>query len=267
MESFYLYFGMISKVATAIAPLQQELLTHPLYKRIQNPEDLRLFMEHHVFAVWDFMSLLKALQQGLTCTSAPWQPIGNPETRYLINEIVLAEETDIDLAGNRQSHYEMYLDAMRKAGADVGQIEQFVAEISSNADPLSYIANATLPDSIKSFLTFTFETIASGKLHCVAAAFTFGREDLIPEMFSAIIGNIQSNFPEAELTEFKYYFDRHIELDGDVHGPMALTMVADLCTSEADWSDVIRTSRKALKIRKKLWDGILDRLKTPMVHT
>ena len=39
----------------------------------------------------------------------PLMPIGNPKTRRLINEIVLEEESDIDIEGNPSSHYEMYL--------------------------------------------------------------------------------------------------------------------------------------------------------------
>ena len=93
----------------AIKPQQDTLLHHPLYNKIRTVEDLQLFLQHHVFAVWDFMSLLKALQNKLTCTSTPWMPVGNPETRYLINEIVLAEETDIDQDGRRRSHYELYM--------------------------------------------------------------------------------------------------------------------------------------------------------------
>jgi hypothetical protein len=56
------------------------------------------------------MSLLKALQSKLTCTTTPWFATANPETRYLINEVV-AEESDLTIDGRRQSHYEMYIEA------------------------------------------------------------------------------------------------------------------------------------------------------------
>lgn len=246
---------MLEKVKQTIQPLQEKLLRHDLYAVIQTPEDLVSFMEHHVYAVWDFMSLLKALQNGLTCTTLPWKPLGNPETRYLINEIVLAEETDINAKGQRQSHFEMYLDAMEKAGADVSQITTFIERDFSLKNVEQSLEG--LPAAVAQFLTFTFEVIKRGKLHEIAAAFTFGREDLIPSMFTAIIGEIETHFPENDLADFKYYFDRHIELDEDEHGPMALEMVKQLCDNDlTKWNEVITVSQQSLEVRLRLWDGI-----------
>ncbi|MEZ7494871.1 DUF3050 domain-containing protein [Leeuwenhoekiella aequorea] len=248
---------MIDEVKKAIAPYQDQLLSHQLYKKLRTPTDLQIFMQHHVFAVWDFMSLLKALQYDLTKVSTPWYPLGNPEIRYLINEIVLAEETDINLEGKRQSHFEMYLDAMAKSNASTQEINSFLSHITHGTDIFLVIAVSEIPESVKEFLRFTFEIISEGKAHKIAAAFTFGREDLIPSMFTQIIGNIQQNFPMEDLTLFKYYFDRHIELDGDEHGPMALQMVSELCGNDAvKWEEVKETAITALKKRATLWNGI-----------
>jgi len=248
---------MIDDIKKAIAPYQQRLLEHPLYIHITSPEDLRIFMEHHVYAVWDFMSLLKSLQMGLTSTSIPWKPVGNPEVRYLINEIVLAEETDINMLGERQSHFEMYLDAMHKAGA---RTQEAIRLVHSDFSKMSYAeAFVAQPKSVAQFLHFTFDTIETKELHKIAAAFTFGREDLIPAMFTAIIEKVQMHFPESDLEAFKYYFDRHIELDEDEHGPMALQMIVQLCDNDAaKWQDVQDTATEALKARITLWDGILS---------
>ena len=248
---------MINEVKNAILPYQQQLLEHQLYTSLKTPDDLQKFMEHHVFAVWDFMSLLKALQTKLTQTSTPWFPIGNPEVRYLINEIVLAEETDENIDGKHQSHFEMYLDAMKKSGASTKKINSFLDHIIHGTDIFLVIAVSKLPKSVKEFLRFTFEIIAEGKPHKIAAAFTFGREDLIPDMFTKIIDSIQQNFPKEDLRLFKYYFDRHIELDADEHGPMALQMVSELCgDSNKKWREVEETSIKALQKRIQLWNGI-----------
>jgi len=187
---------MIEDIEKAIYPYQQQLLKHPLYESLKTPDDLKRFMEHHVYAVWDFMSLLKALQYDLTKVSTPWYPLGNPEIRYLINEIVLAEETDINMDGKRQSHFEMYLDAMDKANASTLDIKKFLDHIKHGTDIFLVISVSEIPQSVKDFLLFTFETIADRKPHKIAAAFTFGREDLIPSMFTQIIGSIQKNFPK-----------------------------------------------------------------------
>ncbi|TVZ52920.1 DUF3050 domain-containing protein [Dokdonia sp. Hel_I_53] len=250
---------MIQHIEDELQPLRAKLLQHPLYTHIKTPNDLSVFMEYHVYAVWDFMSLLKALQNGLTCTTLPWKPVGNPEVRYLINEIVLAEETDINREGNRQSHYEMYIDAMRKAGADIEGVTNFIRADFTAIDLRDTIKKLPLP--IAQFLQFTFEVIANGKMHEIAAAFTFGREDLIPKMFTVIIRNIQEHFPEKDLADFKYYFDRHIELDEDEHGPMALEMIRQLCGGNATkWQEVLEVSKKALEVRVALWDGILKEI-------
>ncbi|WP_207388421.1 DUF3050 domain-containing protein [Gramella sp. KN1008] len=248
---------MIKEINASLEPLTSQLIHHPLYKKISTPEDLQIFMEYHVFAVWDFMSLLTALQERLTKTTNPWLPVGDPETRYLINEIVLAEETDINIHGNRQSHFEMYLDAMTAAGADKKKIEDFLLHVNHGTDIFLIIATSRLPISIKQFLKNTFEVIYSNQPHRIASAFTFGREGLIPAMFSSIIEKVQENFPKEDLSLFKYYFNRHIELDGDEHGPMAFKMVEDLCANDQDkWDEVMETAETSLKSRLDLWNGI-----------
>lgn len=244
-------------VNEAIFERRSRLLEHPLYLEMEDPVTLRIFLEHHVFAVWDFMSLLKALQIRLTCSNTPWVPVGNPEIRYLINEIVLAEETDINKFGKRQSHFEMYLDAMTSCGASTREITSFLDLVKTGTDIFKCIAHSRLPQSVKQFLLFTFSIIEEGKPHKIAAAFTYGREDLIPDLFNAILKNMEHNFPSMDLGELIYYFERHIELDGDEHGPMALQMISELCEGDPEkWNEVVHTASEALDKRLALWDGI-----------
>jgi len=264
IESQFFILVLQKKIAMGIKALKEktsayrnQLLNHDLYKLVEGPKDLQVFMEHHVFAVWDFMSLLKALQQQLTCTQTPWVPVGNPQHRYLINEIVLAEETDLNIHGNRQSHYEMYIDAMRKANANTAPVETLIELIQKGKSFDEAKQELNLPSSVEAFLNFTFKVVDYGKPHEIAAAFTFGREELIPDMFSSIINEIQQNFPEQDLSLFKYYFDRHIELDEDEHGPMALELIEELCGNDAEkWEEAEKISVEALQLRAGLWDGI-----------
>jgi pyrroloquinoline quinone (PQQ) biosynthesis protein C len=251
----------IDTINARIQPQKDILLNHPLYKKIQNLEDLRRFLECHVYAVWDFMSLLKALQSKLTSTTTPWLPVGNPEIRYLINEIVLAEETDLTLDGKRLSHYEMYIDAMKDCGANISEIQSFLENVITTRNIFVSIKKSELHPKIKNFLDFTFRVIDEGKPHEIAAAFTFGREDLIPSMFTEILRNFQENFPNADLQKLIYYFERHIELDADEHGPMAMQMIEELCNNdELRWQEVEEVSVQALEKRIGLWDAIEEQI-------
>lgn len=247
----------IDTINSSIRPQKELLLQHPLYSKVKTIDDLKHFLEGHVYAVWDFMSLLKALQSKLTCTSVPWMPVGNPQTRYLINEIVLAEETDLDFDGNRASHFEMYLDAMRACNANTTGIESFLENVVETQNIFVSIKQSHLPQEVKDFLDFTFRVIEQGKPHEIAAAFTFGREDLIPDMFTEILKSFQANFPEANLDRLVYYFERHIALDADEHGPMAMEMITGLCGNNAEkWKEVEEISKLALEKRTGLWDAI-----------
>lgn len=251
----------IQTVNNSIQPQKDLLLQHPLYKKVQTIEDLHYFLESHVYAVWDFMSLLKALQEKLTCTTTPWFATKNPETRYLINEIVLAEETDLTIDGRRLSHFEMYLEAMKDCGAGLSEIENFLDNVISTQNIFVSIRKSALHPNIKAFLDFTFRIIEVGKPHQIAAAFTFGREDLIPDMFTQILKSFQVNFPETDLSQLIYYFERHIELDADDHGPKALQMVTELCgTDPIKWKEVQEVSVLALEKRIGLWDAIEEKI-------
>ncbi|WP_430399911.1 DUF3050 domain-containing protein [Flavobacterium sp.] len=252
----------------SIQKYKDELLNHTLYNEIKTIDDLHCFLENHVFAVWDFMSLLKALQSKLTCTTTPWIPIGNPETRYLINEIVVAEETDIDLDGNRKSHYELYLEAMKACGANTTPIENFLQDVVETRNIFVSIKQSELHSNVKEFLDFTFRVIEEGETHQIAAAFTFGREDLIPEMFTAILKKFQANFPDVDLSKLIYYFERHIELDADEHGPMAMKMIDELCgNDDKKWLEVETVSILALEKRILLWNTIEEQIhKKELVH-
>lgn len=239
-----------------VATTRQLLLNNGLYFRLQSMADLRQFMEHHVFAVWDFMSLLKGLQRELTCVEVPWVPTANPATRRLINEIVLEEETDLDPQGQPTSHFELYMRAMEECGADTLPIRRLVAAVGAGRSVSQALTDAQAPASVRQFVETTFRIIASGKAHAVAAAFTFGREDLIPAMFRQLVGELRDRFP-GQLDTFVYYLDRHIQLDEEVHAPLAQQMVRELCADDPQrWQEAQQVTIECLEARMVLWDGI-----------
>ncbi|MFD1875128.1 DUF3050 domain-containing protein [Hymenobacter bucti] len=246
----------IQELQTQLRPARQRMVDHPLYRRIQSLDDLRVFMSHHVFAVWDFMSLLKALQRDLTCVTLPWVPTGNSATRRLINDIVLEEETDLDPEGRPTSHFELYLRAMREAGADTAPAERLLAALAQGASVTEALGAAEAPANVQAFVKHTFEVIASGHTHAVAAAFTFGREDVIPDMFRNLVADLGQRFP-GQLDTFIYYLNRHIELDEDHHAPLAHQMVRELCGTDATrWREAADVAAQGMAARVALWDGI-----------
>jgi hypothetical protein len=252
----------IQKLEKEIAPLREQLIHHNLYKNIDSIESVRLFMESHIFAVWDFMSLLKALQIGLTNTKTPWTPKGNPITRRLINEIVLGEESDINELGEPMSHFEMYLEAMHQLDANTNEINAFIELINEGNSIKSALNGINISESAKEFVNFTIEQVNLNQLHIIAAVFTFGREDLIPDMFLEIVKNIGSS-SDVNISKLIYYLERHIEVDGGEHGPMALKMIHELCgNDEKKWNEAIVASKAALQFRINLWDGIEAVIKT-----
>lgn len=247
--------GQIEQIKKTIEPLRQEIINHKVYSVIEDIDDLKIFMQYHVYAVWDFMSLLKTLQNNLTCTSVPWFPQGSADTRYLINEIVVGEESDIDLEGIRKSHFELYLDAMNQCGAGTGQIESFLATLKNTHDLKEAFAAAETPKEASDFVDFTFKIIGSNKDYLQSAIFTFGREDLIPGMFISIVNDIHKNFPDS-ISIFKYYLERHIEVDGDHHSHLALQMTTNLCAENNQfWKEAEHTTIESLKRRMELWNG------------
>ena len=241
-----------------IQATRAQLLKHPVYENIKDLTGLQNFAKFHVFAVWDFMSLLKSLQINLTSVRLPWMPIGSANTRYLINEIVLGEESDVDQEGNRISHFELYLQAMRQMEANTDLIDALLNSLNAGLDINKAVQAANIPDQVKDFLNFTFNIAQNAPLHIKAAVFTFGREDLIPDMFTQILNEVHAKFPN-KVSIFKYYIERHIEVDGGHHSQLAIEMVSELCgNNPVKWEEATKASVQSLEMRVKLWDAIMN---------
>jgi len=248
------------ETTTHLDDYRSALVNHPLYNKIGSINSIKRFMETHVFAVWDFMSLLKRLQLELTCASIPWIPVGNPITRRLINEIVFGEESDVNQKGQPVSHFELYLQAMEDIGADTSAINIFIKQLKQGKSWENALVNSGASQAAIQFVRNTMAYVEHAPIYVVAGVFTYGREDLIPDMFISIVRKLSDKGHLGAQT-LLYYLERHIEIDGDEHGPMALQMIDELCQGDAAKKQKsINAAQQALQSRIKLWDAIAETL-------
>jgi hypothetical protein len=246
-----------------LCSLRAALLDHPIYTHVASVGDLRRFMEDHVFAVWDFMSLLKRLQQDMTCIRVPWFPADNAKAARLINDIVIGEETDVDPDGSYVSHLTLYLRAMADIGASTRQFEKFRSLVLVGVPVEIALARIGAPPHVQGFVAHTMALANSGSTEEVLAAFFYGREDIIPEMFRRLLDTLyDADHDNDRLRHFIYYIDRHIELDGDRHGPMGRELLEDLLAN-APHRDARawRAACSSIEARIRLWNGTLSKLR------
>jgi len=266
-----------------IQEARQKLNSHPLLRlnHLQTIEDLRKFMEYHVFAVWDFMSLLKSLQREIAPESQIWFPSPyDPEIVRLINEIVMVEESDETPSSGHASHFHLYLTAMREVGADYSLVLQFIETLKqyvmdvgdltfqdwemfiqkSDDDYWAQFDCVVLPDGIREFVTSTMKVVTSGKPHCIAASFCYGREDVIPSMFKYLSKQLDVNSQKAPF--FDFYLQRHIQVDGEDHGPSAKKLVNLLCEKDPlRVKEAEQAALDAINARIAFWDHLEKNIK------
>ena len=242
-----------------IDELRQLLASHKLFSNTLNVDQIRHFMESHIFSVWGFMSLLKALQSGITVNNIPWMPNQNTKNGLtnFINEIVLCEESDdIDNIGYI-SHFEIYLLAMDKINADPSQINFLTKKLKSEKYNKKLIEELNIYDEVKEFIKFDLDVALSKNLPKIVGSFTLGREKVIPNMFSYIITCIEySNSTKNLLT----YLKRHVNIDGDRHGPLSIKLLDTICDTDEDYAIAYNSGITSLKLRLKVWDRIASEL-------
>jgi hypothetical protein len=254
-------------IQPALLPYKSRLLAHPIYESIQEANQLQVFMESHAFAVWDFMTLLKSLQMRLTCVSLPWVPPNNPELAYFINSIVLGEEAD-DFGTQdfrrATSHYDLYLESMKEVGANYNGINFLVNRIQGgvtwqNALNETRSKFPSIPSNTFDFVEYTMMVAEEKDTHEIASYFLFGREDPIPNMYRKIVQRFDNQ--DLSCNNFKMYLERHIEVDGDAHAPMADIMLEKLCTNSKKCEEALIMGQKSIEMRLHLWDGIYSKIK------
>jgi hypothetical protein len=244
----------LDSLRAALEEPLERVQAHPLYAKVDSVADLRAFMEHHVWAVWDFMNLVKAIQRRFTATEIPWTPRGDATVRRFVNEIVLEEESDEHPAGTGfLSHFELYVRSMHEVDARTEQVSSFVDRLGAGVAFEDALAASGCPPAVSRFLTTTWAAAGATDEELIAA-FAFGRETVIPIMFDRILSEAGA-LGEAGL--LKHYLVRHVQLDGESHGDMAEYLLVSACGDDPDrWARAETSARACLEARAHLWDAV-----------
>ena len=239
-----------------ILAAQRTLSCHPVFSSIETMDQLRQFMEWHVFAVWDFMSLLKRLQRDLTCMTVPWTPPAHPVAARLINDIVLEEETDQSpVEGQHLSHFALYLGAMEEVGASTQRIRQFIGLLQSGVAVTDALTQIKAEPPIVKFVTGTLDVALNGRLPDVLGYFLYGRESIIPDMYRRLLANWK--IERSDAPTFVFYLDRHIDLDTERHAPAARSIIKDMVGNDpVGQAQMTKAALAAIALRSELWDGL-----------
>jgi len=241
--------------AQKVTELARRASTHSVFRRLKTVADVRALMEHHVWAVWDFMSLLKSVQEAVAPARVPWLPVRDAEAARLVNEIVVGEECDDGPDGRPASHFEIYVRAMRRAGADVRPIHRFLAALEQGAAWPEALSAAGAPPAARAFVQTTLE-VCAGPLHGRVAALTLGREDIIPAMFSRLVRELDGE-RGADLADLRWYLERHVEVDGTRHGPMTARLFERVCARDAaTLAESLEVAVRVLSSRVALWSAV-----------
>ncbi len=245
----------VLEVENEISELRNQLQNHKLYNSLKSIDDIKVFMEYHVFAIWSFALLLNNLQINMTEVRTSSISLEKSTDSVLINETVLEEEIETNKVSQTQSHFEIYFDAMRQADARTNEINNFIKLIQFN-NSVNYSLNKTNIDKrVADFVKFSFSVTKTNKPHLIASALIFGQEEVIPGMFIEILRNVDSE--NKFYNKLKYYLQGHIDLDIDKQRPLSIKIVSEICNNnQQKWDETITIAKQSLEKRIALWDAI-----------
>jgi hypothetical protein len=239
-----------------LVPLQQRMASHPLIGHLTTLLAVRCFMAHHVFAVWDFVCLLKTLYARIGCVGVPWFPPKNAESVYFLSTILLDEESDqLPHQAQRLCHFDLYVQAMIGCGANTGPMQQFLLQLGQGQSIHQALQSTDIPVAARQFVQSTW-TFFDQPTPALAAAFVLGREAMVPPLFAPLLQQIQNHcIPHCDL--FCTYLSRHITMDSREHYPQAVKMLESLCGDSAeDWQLAGQAAEQALRQRLQFLTGI-----------
>ncbi len=251
------------KLEASLLGARLALVEHPVYTALRTPQALRTFLEYHAFAVWDFMSLLRALQHRICGYAVPWLPPENLLAARMVNEMMLVEETDeLPDGSGFGSHFQLYQRGLVEGGVRNDKIGAFVRSLRDGRSVEQAYDDAAVPRAAREFVSATLKKCDDPGTHKLAAYFVFGRENIIPAMFRRIIENLEAQYG-ASFPTLRYYLDRHVGIDETEHGPASRRMLSALCGNDAKlWAEAQDSAQEALQARLKLWDAVHEAILT-----
>ncbi len=242
-----------------IQQLYHHILSHPVFNSLISLDHLRRFSEIHVYAVWDFMVLLKALRRRLIPDQPLWLPPMDAIGAHLVNTLVAEEESDQLPDGRCLSHFELYLAAMEQIGANTQAIKTYLEYIREYHQWETVQQRSDPPQTARIFINDTWH-ITQLEGHCIAASLAYAREHITEGMFSQILERFEHE-PSASL--FIDYFQRHMDLDGGHHSEQSTQLVANLCGLDSKkWQQALDSAIFSLESRVRLLDGIYEYMMT-----
>lgn len=242
-----------SSTTREIEKLTKDLFNHPLYRNIKNDEDIKIYMKHQIWCVWDFMTLVKSIQLAIIPPSIYWTPPKDASLGAYIYEVLLTEETDITYkAEGRASHFETYLESMKYANVDTNPILNFIKGLQNGLSYEDSISNSGITKPAKNFVDTTIK-FARSPVHISVSVFCLSREGIIPGMFSRLLKNLSLS---KDLFIFSWYINRHIALDSDSHGPLSIKLFKTVVDTEEKEKEALSAALEALKARKYFMDEI-----------
>lgn len=253
----------IKNLNSEVVNFKTTLQKHAVFNRIQSLSGLRIFTTYHIILVWDYMSLLKSLQTQLTCIQTPWKPVQSPYIRFLINSLVLKEESDIAADGNYASHYEMYRHAMQEMGADVSLMDNLMENIECEIPVFSAIEKSSIPGPLKDFLEYTFYVIQKAPIHEQAAVLCYGREGFGHHLLLKLLEPMQEKYA-GQLNSFIYYLRRKNEINEKYHTQLSGILLQELCGDDTlKWQQATLAANQSLRNRLRLFDFINEKILYP----
>ena len=250
---------ILEKNKKKFAILKKSLNSHILFHSRLDRQQLSLFMESHIYAVWGFMSLLKSLQKCVTPNDIPWIPNINTSNGLVsfINEIVSSEESERFSKNKYLSHFEIYLMAMKRLGASTIEINRLLNKCKKNTFSQKMIDDLSISPAAKKFLKHDIKISLSNSPPKIIGCFALSREKIIPDMFKYILNVIE---PTDTNKILRKYLELHISIDSDRHGPLSKKLLNKICVSKKDKIDAYYEANNSIRYRLKVWDSVAKEL-------